>query len=210
MSTSSTSQESLSEFFERNARTLGYVGVGIVVLVGGAWFYKRSQTLKEQHANTQYRAALQSVYSGNAAFAQSDLKKLTVRYPGTVAGTEGALALAKLNYSEGKYKEGVDALKSAKPVQDMAFDVHTLTAVGYENLNQFVEAAKEYEAAAGVARFDADRDVAKASAARAYQAAGQREPAIKLWQELIKNPNSPAATEGHVRLGELTATQIKV
>jgi len=189
---------------------LSYVGVGVVVLAGGTWFYMRSKALKEQHANTAYRAALQSIYSGNAPLAQSDLKKLTVRYAGTVAGTEGAMALAKLNYSEGKYKEGVEALKSAQPAHDMAYDVHTLIAAGYEDLDQFANAAKEYEAAAGAARFDADRDVARANAARAYQAAGQREPAIKIWQDLIKNPNSPAATEGHVRLGELTAAPMKV
>jgi tetratricopeptide (TPR) repeat protein len=85
-----------------------------------------------------------------------------------------------------------------------------LVAVGYENLNQFGDAAKEYEAAADAARFDADRDLARANAARAYQAGGQREPAIKIWQDIIKNPNSPAAAEGHVRLGELTATPMKV
>jgi predicted negative regulator of RcsB-dependent stress response len=206
----SSSQESFQEFVQRNARTLAYVGVGIVVLAGGAWFYVRSKSLKEQHAAQAYRNALQSIYAGNAPLAQSDLRKLSVRYAGTVAGTEGAMALAKLSYTEGKYQAGIDALKAARPVNDMAYDVHTLTAVGYEGLGKSVEAAKEHEAAASAARFDSDRDAAKASAARAYQAGGKREEAIKIWQELAKDPDAPAAAEARVRLGELTATPMKV
>jgi hypothetical protein len=68
------------------------------------------------------------------------------------------------------------------------------------------EAAKVYEQLAGgkgvVAR---RRDELRASAARAYQLAGDRTSARRLWQQIITDNASPLTDEARVRVGELSA-----
>jgi predicted negative regulator of RcsB-dependent stress response len=203
------SEQSFTDFLDRYRRHLAYALIAVFLLVGGVWYYFRANTLKETHAEQAFQSAMQSAAAGNIPLAQSDLRKLTLRYKGTTAGTEGAMALAKISYDAGKYQDGIDALKGADPPDDMKYDTHRLIAVGYLELGKSLEAAKEYETAAKVARFDADRDLANADAASAYQAAGKRESAIKIWTKLAQDPKSPAAAEARVRLGELEAQVVK-
>jgi predicted negative regulator of RcsB-dependent stress response len=202
-------EQSFNEFFDRYRRHLGYALIVVILLGGGVWYYLKAQTLKETHAEQAFQTAMQSAAAGNLPLAQSDLRKMSVRYNGTIAGTEGAMALAKISYDAGKYQEGIDALKAADAPDDMKYDLHRLAAVGYQDFGKPLDAAKEYEAAAKAARFDADRDLARADAASAYQAAGKRDEALKIWTDLAKDTKSPAAAEARVRLGELEATPAK-
>jgi tetratricopeptide (TPR) repeat protein len=202
-------EQSFVELLDRHKRNLG-IALGIILVAGaGAWFYTRSQAIKEARAETAFHAAMRSVFAGNARLAVSDLQKVAVRYDGTISGTEAVLQLAQLDYNEGKFKEGIDALKKAKPAEDLAFDHQMLIGAGYEGLNQGAEAAKVYEEAAQKASFDADKDVARANAARSYLSAGNKEAAAKIWTELANNPKSTLSAEARVRLGEATATTTK-
>jgi predicted negative regulator of RcsB-dependent stress response len=203
------SEQSFTDFLDRYRRHLAYGLIAVFLIAGGVWYYFRAHTLKETHAEQAFQTAMQSAAAGNIPLAQSDLRKLNLRYKGTAAGTEGAMALAKISYDAGKYQDGIDALQSADPPDDMKYDVHRLIAVGYLQLGKPLEAAKEYETAAKGARFDADRDLSNADAASAYQAAGKRDEALKIWTELAKNPQSPAAAEARVRIGELEAAPAK-
>ena len=199
-------EQAFSEMLDRHKRHIAYVGIGIAVIGAGFWFSIRSKAIKEQHAETAFQAAMQSVLSGNVPLAQNDLKNVSIRYSGTTAGTEGAMELAKLDYNQGKYPQGLDALKGAvNGPKDMRFDVHMLMAAGYEGLSQSANAAKEYESAASAARFDSDRDRAKANAALEYAAAGNKKAAIDIWTALSDDPKSEVSGEAKVRLGELEA-----
>jgi tetratricopeptide (TPR) repeat protein len=203
-------EQSFSEMLDRHKRNIAYVGIALFVTGAGYWFYTRSKALKEENAETAYRSAMQSVIAGNVPLAQADLKKMIVRYSGTTGGAEGAMQLAKLDYGQGQYSQGIDALKSAvNSPSYMRHDVHGLMAAGYEGMGRDADAAKEYEAAAEVSRFDTDRDRAKANAAREYEAAGNRGAAIKLWTELAEDPKSPVTAEAKVRLGGLEASITK-
>ena len=196
--------------FDRYKQHLGWVGVVIILAAGGTWFYFRSEAIKSQRAEAAYEAALQSVSSGNIPLAQSDLSKAAARYAGTNGGAESAMALAKIYYRQNKFKEGIAALtKPAADKGDLQYDARLLMASGYEGLNNWPAAAKEYEAAASVARFDADKTSAQAMAARAYQAAGDKASATRIWNSLASDPKSVFATEARIRLGELEAAPIK-
>lgn len=199
-----------AELFERHKKHLGWLGV-IVILVGaGVWFYLRSESIKSQRAEAAFETAVQSVATGNIPLAESDLKKAALRYAGTNGGTESSMALAKIYYKQGKYQEGIDALKApAADKGDMQYEARLLVATGYEGLTKWAEAAKEYEAAAESARFDADKQTALASAARAYQAGGDKASAVKIWNQLLANPASTFTTEAKIRLGELEAVPAK-
>lgn len=204
-------EQRFSAMFDEHKRHLAYVGVALLVLALGAWFYIRSNALKQQHAEQAYEAALQSVSSGNIPLAEADLKRVVVRYPGTNGGAQSAMAMAKLDYEQGKYQQGIEALKgAASNGGDLQYGSKLLVAMGYQGLGRAAEAAKVYQDAAQVARFDADKAAAKAMAARAYQQANARDAAVKLWAELLKDPKSGFEAEAQIRLGELQAQPLRI
>jgi len=203
-------EERYAELFDRYKQHLAWVGVVIILIGVGVWFYFRSESIKSQRADAAYEAALQSVSSGNLPLAQSDLKKAAVRYAGTNGGTESSMALAKIFYQQGKYPDGIAALSAAAADKgDLQYGARLLMAAGYEELEKWQQAAKEYEAAAAIARFDADKNSARAMAARAYQAGGDKAAATKIWTDLAADPKGTFATEAKIRLGELEAAPIK-
>jgi lipopolysaccharide biosynthesis regulator YciM len=203
-------EQRFSEAFDRYKQHIAWVGVAIIVLGIGAWFYVRSQTLKSERAYTAYSAAVQNVAAGNIPLAESDLKKAASRYSGTAGGTEAAMALAKIYYQQGKYQPGVDALKDAASNKgDLQFEALLLQGAGYEGLNKWSDAAKTAEKAASIARFDGDRASAQAVAARDYELGGDRASAVRLWTVLLNDKIGGFANEAKVRLGELEAQPLK-
>ena len=205
-------EESMSEWFMTHQRQVTWGVLILVVLIGGYWFYQRSQAIKSQRAETAYFQARQAVEAGNLPLGISDLQKVVTRYEGTVAGSQAALTLAQAYYDQGKFKEGVDVLKKAegKATGDFRASVHVLEAAGYEGLKDFANAAEQFKLAAQVSRFPADKVEYQASAARDYQASGKIAEAKAIWTELEKNENPAVAGEARVRLGELSATPMKV
>ena len=206
------SDESFMDWYVLHQRQVTWGALALIVIVGGLWFYERSQSLRAQRAETAYFQARQSVASGNLPLAVSDLQKVVTRYDGTQAGAQASLTLAQAYYDQKKYKEGIDALKKAesKTPKDFLPSVHVLEAAGYEELKDFVTAAEQYTRAGEVTRFPADKAQYQAAAARDYAAAGKVAEAKAIWTELAKDETSPMAAEARVRLGELEATPIKI
>lgn len=203
-------EERYAELFDRYKQHLAWVGVVIILIGVGVWFYFRSESIKSQRADAAYEAALQSVSSGNLPLAQSDLKKAAVRYAGTNGGTESSMALAKIYYQQDKYQEGISSLSTAAADKgDLQYEARLLMAAGYEGLQKWSQAAKEYEDAAAIARFDADKTSARAMAARAYQMGGDKAAATKIWTDLAADPKGTFAAEARIRLGEIEAAPIK-
>jgi hypothetical protein len=186
------------------------IGLGVVLL--SFWYYRRSEALKAQRAETAYFQARQSAAAGNLPLAVSDLQKVATRYEGTRGGTQAALSLAQALYDQQKYKEGVAALKKSesKAPSDFEPSVHILEAVGYEELKDFASAADQYKLAAKATKFPADKAQYQASAARDYMAAGKNDDAKLIWSKLAKDETGPAAAEARVRLGEVIARPMKI
>jgi predicted negative regulator of RcsB-dependent stress response len=205
-------EESIAEWMRDHTRELTWGLIGLAAIVGGAWFYERSQAIKSQRAETAYFQARQAVEAGNLPLGISDLQKVVTRYEGTAAGAQAALTLAQALYDQGKFKEGIDALKKAegKAPSEFRASVHVLQAAGYEGLKDFAHAAEQFRAASDATQFPADKADYLSSAARDYHAAGNTKAAIGIWQDLLKNENPSVAGEARVRLGELTAKPMKV
>lgn len=204
-------EQRFSALLDAHRRHLAYVGAVILLIGAGGWFYVRSNALKQQRAEQAYEAALQSVAAGNVALAESDLRKVAVRYGGTNGGSQAAMALAKLFYESGKYQQGIDVLRGpASEGGDLQYGARLLLGDGYQGLGKPADAARTFEAAAGVARFDSDRASAMARAARAYEAARNPAAAVRIWNDLLKNPHSGFEAEAQIRLGELQARAVQV
>jgi tetratricopeptide (TPR) repeat protein len=200
------SDESMTEWFLLHQREVTWGAVAVIVIVGGFWFYERSQSIKAQRAETAYFQARQ------AAQPVASLQKVVTRYEGTQSGAQAALSLAQAYYDQKKYKEGIDALKKAEPKApaDFKASFHVLEAAGYEELKDFAAAAEQYKLAADVTRFPADKAEYQASAARSYAAAGKVDQAKAIWTALAQDESGPMAAEARVRLGELLAKPMKI
>ena len=203
--------ESMSDWLQLHSRQVSWVVIGLVVVVGGGWFYTRSQSLKAERAVTAYSGVQQSIASGNLPLAESDLRKLITRYDGTPAAMQGSLVLAQLLYQEGKIEDGIAELQKAAPKLESSKDfgpaAHLLMAGGYEQTKKLAQAAQEYEAAAKAARFDADRQRYQSFAAEDYLIAGRKDDARRIWTALAADSKGAVAGEARMRLGELGATQ---
>jgi predicted negative regulator of RcsB-dependent stress response len=201
--------ETLTDWLEVNSKLVTGALIAIAIVVGGVWFYTRSQNLKAERAERAFYAAEQSMAAGNLPLAESDLRKLITRYNGTSAAMQAQLTLAQLLYDQGKYQEGVTLLKQAIPKlessKDFAASGHLLLAAGHEQLRQFAEAAAAYQAAARNARFDQDRQRYESLAAHAYVLAGRKDEAKRIWTALAADSKGTVAGEARVRLGELLA-----
>jgi predicted negative regulator of RcsB-dependent stress response len=205
-------EDSITEWVMLHKREVLWAVVALGVVLLSFWYYRRSESLKSQRAETAYFQARQSAAAGNLPLAVSDLQKVATRYEGTRAGTQAALSLAQALYDQQKYKEGIAALEKSEPKAPSDFQpsVHILEAVGYEELRDFVSAADQYKLAAKATEFPADKAQYQASAARDYMAAGKNDEAKAIWTELAKDESGPAAAEARVRLGEVTARPMKI
>lgn len=205
-------EEGIAEWVRDHNRELTWTVTALVVIVGGFWFYQRSQAIKSQRAETAYLQARQAVEAGNLPLGVSDLQKVVNRYEGTAAGSQAAMTLAQALYDSNKFKEGVAALKKVEGSVPSEFkaSIHVLEAAGYEGLKDFASAAEQFRQASDATKFPADKSEYLASAARDYQAAGNIKAAIGIWQELVKNENPGVAGEARVRLGELEAKPMTV
>lgn len=197
----------LSDWFQINSRLLGIGAALVVVAAAGLWFYNRSRQIRTMNAERSLARAQQSLGSGNASLALSDLQQVATRYEGTSAGTEAAMLLAQQYYEQGKYQEGVDRLRKAvaKSGGNQA-SVEGLIGDGYAQMGKAEDAAKAYERAAGSVSYDNEKAYLLAKAARSFTAAGKLDEARRLWGQLAKNEKAPSmATEAKVRLSELNA-----
>jgi predicted negative regulator of RcsB-dependent stress response len=209
---SGADEETMTEWFMLHQRDVAWAVVALAIIVGGFWYYERSQSIKAQRAEAAYFQARQSAAAGNLPLAVSDLQKVVSRYEGTNAGTQAALTLAQTLYDQKKFKEGLDVLKTAEAKAPDHFkpSIHLLEAAGYEELKNLVAAAEQYKLAAQVTRFPVDKAEYQAAAARDYMAAGKTEEAKAIWRELVKDETAPTAAEARVRLGELEAKPMKI
>jgi hypothetical protein len=109
--------------------------------------------------------------------------------------------------SRGRWQDGIAALDRADVPDTFKAGAQLLRAAGLEGAGRPADAAKIYEQLAGgdgvVPR---RRDELRASAARAYQLAGDRAAARRLWQQIVTDNASPLVDEARVRVGELAAT----
>ena len=197
----------IMEWLQVNSRIVGIGAAVIAVAAAGYWFYTRSQQIKMVNAERSLMQAEQSLQSGNAALATSDLQRVVTRYKGTGAGTQAAMLLAQTDYNAGKYQDGIKALEEiAGKAGGSEAAVQSLIGDGYSQLSKFSDAAKAYDRAAQAAEFDTERAYYRAKAARSYTTAGNTADAKRLWTELSDDPKAQSvAAEARVRLAELDA-----
>lgn len=183
------------------------IGVGAVaVLFVGTVLWRSNQSSRSGRADAEFLQARQPLALGDQAAAERELRRVAQRYDGTAGGAQAQLLLAQVLFDQGKFQDGLIILQEASDApKTLSNSVRVLTAAGNEGLGKFNEAGKAYEDAAAAAVTPPEKLQLQASAARAYQAGGDRTSAIRLWTELSGIDGQGAADEARVRLGELLA-----
>ncbi|HVE79989.1 MAG TPA: tetratricopeptide repeat protein [Gemmatimonadaceae bacterium] len=188
--------------------------VGLIVagaLALGVLGYRASQRAGAAKAEQALARAELALGSENPQLARADLERVVNTHEGTGAATTAAMLLAQLHYDAGRYQDGVNVLGRAagwgasRPSQAA---ILALTADGLESMGRHADAARRYEDAAEATRFTNERAQYLASAARAKRAAGDAPGALRVWEELARDPQSPLAPEARLRVGELSATPV--
>ena len=207
-------EDTMGDWISLHRNALGWGALAVAVILGGGWFYQRSQSLKSERAEKAYYQARQEELAGNPALAAADLRKMSERYAGTRAATQGRMYLAQIYFNQKKFKEGIAELKTAEKHlgsgDDFAVGVRVLEANGYEELKDLANAADQYRLAAETSRFPNDKSRYRAYQARALMVAGKRAEALAIWEDLAKDEANPFALEAKLRIGELQATAAKV
>ena len=202
--------ENFSDWIQLHARQVA-IGVGAIVVLGGGYFLWRSSTAnRASRAEAALFEAQAPLLQGNLPAAQQQLQQVAQRYDGTPGGAQAQMALAQTYFEQGKYQDGLNVLKQADDApKSLANGVKHLTAVGYEGMGRYADAAKLYEETARNAASEAERHQFEADAARAYQLGGDRTNALRLWTALTKIDGQGVADEARVRVGELEAKPAK-
>jgi predicted negative regulator of RcsB-dependent stress response len=178
----------------------------VVVAAAGYMAYRAYSAGQASSAERAFFEAQAPLANRDLAGAEAQLRRVATQYDGTAGGAQAQLALAQILFEQGKYQAGLDVLKDADDAPAaLKPAVRVLRAAGEEGLGRPAEAAKLYEQAAADEQIEGRKAELRANAARAYQQAGQAEPARKIWAELAAKEDNPLADEARVRLGELAA-----
>src|SRR5450631_2592006 len=103
--------ESFVDWFHINSRWIT-IGAAVVVIVAfGVWIVQRTKLNEAINSDKQLQVAKQSLNSGNAQLAESDLKKVVDKYADKPAGAEAGMLLAQLHMDKGDYDGAAASLR---------------------------------------------------------------------------------------------------
>lgn len=193
--------EDSRDWFAHNQKFVIGGAIAIVAIIVGLWWWAGQKSAQEEQASTYLSRILPTFAGGEFRQAidgdthrkiQGDpvygLKYIVTEFGSTDAGNRAALALADAYYYLGKYDSAsiyYDDASSDYPIAKAAIEAGKASILEHKGNKQ--DAAKLFESAAKRDKdnpLDADY---KLSAARDLQAAGQRDEAIRLYQELLED-----------------------
>jgi predicted negative regulator of RcsB-dependent stress response len=205
-STFEDATDSFIDWFRLHSTKVVTGMAAVVVVAGGYMAYRAYSSGQAARAERAFFEAQAPLANRDLAGAERSLRQVATRYDGTAGGAQAQLALAQLLYDQGKYQDGLNALKGADDAPAaLKPAVIVMRAAGEEGLGRPAEAAKLYEQAANDEKIEARKNDLLANAARAYTQAGQKDAARKIWSDLAQRQDNPLADEARVRLGELSA-----
>lgn len=203
-----TDPDSLLDTFQLYRKQITIGAIVVAAVAGGAFLWQASNARKSAQAEKAFFDAI-ALYGQGDQKAAAELAKVATRYNGTSGGVQAAMILAQSHFDEGKFDEGLKVLDAVSSAGVFASGVESLKAAGFEGKQQFEKAAEHYQAAVAKASLSGEKDYLNGEAARALTAAGKKAEALKIWEALAAQVDSPMAGEARIRMGELSAAPIK-
>jgi TolA-binding protein len=191
--------EAIAEWSRDNQRTLIGIGVVLIAVAGGIWWWIGQRKANSERADTylsrtmsfyfgaDYRHAIDGdktrKFSGDPIYG---LRYIVDEYGSTNAGKQAALLLGNSYYALGKYDSAMRAFDKASsdfPLVQASIDAGKASI--FEHRGNKIDAAKLFESAARRDEnnpFDADYLM---SAARDFEGAKNKDDAVRIYREVV-------------------------
>jgi tetratricopeptide (TPR) repeat protein len=203
-------------FLQGNIRLLGFIGIGLLVLVGLITYFTVSSGSTNDRAQMEL-ARIRPYYDrGEFALAINGdsskrygnekvrgLRGLVDEYGSTKAGKIAALFLGNCYLSTQQLDQAKAAFETAteSDAPIVQSGAHAGLAAVWESMGKYDQAAQEYDKAATEDRLDLNTPNYLVGAARNYEKAGKKEEAIKNYRTVAtRYANSSANTEARLAL----------
>jgi tetratricopeptide (TPR) repeat protein len=196
------SQGGIVAFLEENTRLLIIVAGVVVLLVGGVAAYRYSQGEKDAEAQAEMFQAVRYFESDSLSLALNGdgtylgLLDIVDEYDGTPAANMSRYYAGVIYLKQGDTDNGVSYLEDVSTGDNMlSMATYAALAFAYEDLQDPGKAADLFEKAAYTPEENQETTPTfLLKAGENYEAAGEPESALKLYQKIKSDfPNSPEA-----------------
>ncbi len=189
------SWQSIQAFFTDNAKIIGGVAAGVVILIVAIYFYnagKEQDNIDASRELTKVQALYQQgqyklAIAGDPSRGIPGLKEIASKYSGTPNGELASLYLGNAYLYTDDYTNAISTFESMSPDTDLLkAAVEAGIATAYYNKGDYKQAAEYFEKSAKTYENDfmsADRYL---SAAEAYLQMGDKESAKTMLAEVKK------------------------
>jgi tetratricopeptide (TPR) repeat protein len=208
-----TTYESALSWYETNRKLLTNIGIAIVVLVAGGWFYINNNRTNNEKAANEFAKVFSYYDNGQYQLAINGLPEKNVRgllaivndYGSTHYGNIAQFYLANCYFNTGEYDKAMEAFDDAD-VDASILETSRIAGIAacYEVKSNFADAAKYFEKAGKADANDPNTAEYLANAARNYAKTGNKDQAIELYKLIKKeHASSTAARDAERYLDEL-------
>jgi tetratricopeptide (TPR) repeat protein len=208
-----TTYENAILWYQTNKKIITNVGIALVVIIAGSWWYINQQTQKNDKAANEFAKVYTFFDNGQYQLALSGVPERNIRglqaivddYGSTEYGNLAKFYLANCNYNLGEYDKALAEFEDASMKTDL-LEASRLAGIAacYETKTQFADAAKYFERAGKISELNPNTPEYLADAARNYAKAGNKEQAIELYKYIKKeHASSSVAREVERYIDEL-------
>lgn len=204
-----TTYETALSFYQTNKKLLTNIGIALVVIIAGGWFYMNNQRQDNEKAALEFAKIFTYYDNGQYQLAMNGLPEKNVRgllaivsdYGSTHNGNIARFYLANSYYNLGDYEKAMTEFTEADLPTDI-LEASRLAGIAacHEAKGNFSEAAKYFERAGRTTSDGPNTAENLAHAARNYAKSGNKEQAIELYKYIKKEHSSSAAARDAERL----------
>ena len=208
-----TTYENALFWFETNKKLITNVGIAVVVVVVGAWFFIYKTNQNNEKAALEYAKIFSYYDNGQYQIAMNGVPERNIRglqaivndYGSTEYGNIAQFYLGNCYFNLGEYDKALKEFE-ASSVKSPILKASRLAGIAAcdEVKGNFTDAAKSFEKAGKFSSEDPNAPDYLVNAARNYVKSGNKEQAIELYKLIKKEySSSSAAREAEKCLDEL-------
>lgn len=199
------------QWLGENGTRLAVVAVVIGLVVVGGWFYAQMRASAEEEAAAALMEVGRTVSGNTVEELMPPIREVAESFEGTNAGAEAQFGLGQLAMQNGDYQAAVDDfttfLSEYKSVWMLEAAARLGRATAYENMEQYDNAAADYELLLDNKQASHIRVYALLGAARCLEKSGDIEGARSYYTEASEIDDAPDAAKERAKLSlELLAS----
>lgn len=194
-----------------NSQTLVLVGIVVVVLGAGGFYYINYRSSWQEQAVARLEQVQLSVNYGERETAKAELYQYLDQFEGSVYALEARLVLGQLLLEEGTPEEAIDVLAPAvreMDAQPIGIQAAFLMAAAYEEAGRADDAERLFLRISNTSNLTFQIREALAGAARIRRDSGDLAGAAELYEEVLASMDLADPERGYweMRLAEVSAS----